>query len=132
MSMVVVLIKLTSDFHRRIVESEGQLLSDVGDGLNEEGFDPANDTNDQLDYRDISLFAENAEHPLYELFHDGEILHEDYEWEYGHPAYFEPDQVVKLSNELRQANDEEWQIKLVADFLGRAAHENKGVILGVT
>lgn len=130
MSMPVIFIKVLPDFYRRIVESEGDLLNQVGEGLEEKGFDRATDSYDELDYRDIGGWAEDEKHPLYELFH-GDALHEEYGWSYGPPSYFAPDVVATLSKRFAEENDDAWQMQRVGEFLSRAAREGKGVIMGI-
>ena len=132
MSMPVVFIKILADFHRRIVESEGELLDEVGnEEVEEEGFDRERDSYDELDYRDIQGWAEDSAHPLHALFH-GEALHEEYGWSYGQPMYFDPPTVAGISQRFESfAGEQAWQMQGVAEFLARAALEGKGLIVGV-
>ena len=131
MSMSVIFIKVLPDFHRRIVESAGELLNAVGHGQEEKGFDRHLDSYEELDYRDIGDWAEDEKHPLYEFFHSDAVLHEDYSWSYGHPTYFAPEAVAALSKRFAEANDDAWQMQDVAEFLSRATQEGKGVIVGI-
>lgn len=128
--MQVVFIKVLPDLHHRIVESEGELLNEIGNGLEDKGFDLTLDSYDELDYRDIESWAEDAKHPLYELFH-GEALHEEYGWNYGSPMYFAPAVIAGLSQRFAEVNHDAWQMQQVSDFLSRATREGKGVIVGV-
>jgi hypothetical protein len=64
MAMQVVLAKVDSLLHRRIVESEGDVLNDMGSEEPVEGFSYELDAFDELDYRDIQIWARDPSHPM--------------------------------------------------------------------
>lgn len=129
--MQVVLAKVDSLLHRKIVESEGDVLNDMGSEEPVEGFSYELDAFDELDYRDIQTWARDPSHPMYFLF-VGDVLVDGYEWTYGAPMYHSPEQTIQILRRFEECSQEDWQVRSVRDFLQRAANERKGVIVGVT
>lgn len=130
MSMSLVLVKMSGELRGRIVETRGDLLTSLlGRKVSENGFDRESDVFEGLDYRDIALQAEDPDDSLYQLF-QGEPLLEGYEWTYGPPAWFDFVAARDLHALLVEESDF-WPFSEIAEFLGRAVAEGKGVIVGV-
>ena len=130
MSMQVVLVKVGPQLYRKIVESEGEVLDAMGDEEPVSGFLYATDTYDELDYRDISQWATDENHPFFDIF-AGDVLLDDYEWTSGPPMYHSHEEVQTISRRLNDCDQADWQVARVADFFRRAVLEGKGVIVGV-
>ena len=130
MSMALVLVKMNSGLRDRVVESRGEILTSLlGRKSSENGFDRESDVFEGLDYRDIALQAEDPDDSLYQLF-QGKPLLGGYEWTYGPPAWFDPSAARDLHALLAEESDF-WPFSEIAEFLGRAVAEGKGVIVGV-
>lgn len=130
MSMTIHLIRIDAELHRGIVASRGQLLSALLDGKESRpGFSREDDVYRDLDYRDISLQAEDPDDPVFALF-QGEPLVPGYEFTYGPPSYFSPPDVRALHEALAESADF-WPFDELAAFVGRAVEEGKGLVVGV-
>lgn len=134
MSMVLILAMITPDVHQRIVETKGEYWGRMWKEKVEETFVRERDVYEDLDYRDLQPDITDEEHVLYQLVEGdkfGETLLEDYEWTYGQPKYFNPDEVKRVYAELLKLDDD-WPMSEITEFFRRAAEANKGVIIGVT
>ena len=72
--------KVDSSLHRRIVESKGLVLTDMGNGRPVEGYTSESGVFDELDYRDISQWV-----PFHWLFAASALI-DGYEWTSGPPG----------------------------------------------
>ena len=149
MSMPVVFIKVSPSLHQRIVDSGGQLLSEMSDMQPVDGYSHDSDVFDDLDYRDISEWASDESNPFYWLFNDSSVLVDSYEWSSGPPGYFSPEETREIlqkfqgydvadaysdfgaAEEEYEDEDPHWQFTSVIEFLQRAVSEGKGFIVGV-
>ena len=131
MSMQVILIQVDPALHQRIVESDGQVLNEMGGDDPVEGFDPEVDLYDELDYRDITPWADDSANPMHPVF-TGDELVDGYEWNYGAPMFHDLEQCRAILARFRAHETEHWQIIAVRDFFARAVAAGKGVIVGIT
>ena len=129
-AMPLMLIKITAERHRGIIETRGRILAHLIQGLySTRDFDHMTDVHAGLDYRDIAFHAEQENHPLSQLFL-GEPLVAGYEWTYGPPSYFDPAATRAIHRPLA-SRDNSGHLHEIAEFLGRAVAEGKGIIVGV-
>lgn len=128
--MQVVFVKVDPQLHRLIVESKGEILNAMGNQESIDGFQYEADAFDELDYRDIQIWASDERHPFYDIF-AGDALVEGYQWNYGEPMFHSSREAAKISQRLDDCEDEDWQVTSVAVFFRQAVLEGKGVIVGI-
>jgi len=147
MSMRLVLIKVSQSLLDRLVASKGALLIALSENKIA-GFSRPADVEDSIDYRDISVEAEDPDSLIRTIIDGGVIFSNDLQWAYTHPAWHSVDKVKALARELpamaarhraleqriypdTDEADIGWPAGRIADFFTRAAAEGKAVVVGV-
>ena len=56
------------------------------------------DMSSTIPYSELAAFAENPQHPFCFFFSDGNVLIDNYEWNYGPPVYLDEDETANMAH----------------------------------
>lgn len=144
--MEFMMVRVEPNLLEEIINSNGDLLDQLlNKELSHSSFSDS-DMSDSIPYSELAVFAENPQHPFCILFSDGNVLMDDYEWNYGPPVFLDEDETANMAHLFTQylkEADPEWkvgqslessahsEVRMVQQFLLQASQQGKIVILGV-
>ena len=144
--MEFMMVRVEPNLLEEIMNSNGNVLDQLlNKELTHSSFSDS-DMSKSIPYSELAVFAENPQHPFCILFSDGNVLMDDYEWNYGPPVFIDEDETANMAHLFTQylkEADPEWkvghslessahsEVRMVQQFLLEASQQGKIVILGV-
>lgn len=144
--MEFMMVRIEPNLLDEILSSNGDVLDQLmNKEISRNNFTDS-DMSATIPYSELAAFAENPQHPFCFLFSDGNVLIDNYEWNYGPPVYLDEDETANMAHLFTQylkeadpdwtpeqstQSSKHWQVRIVQQFLAQASQHNKMVILGV-